>query len=338
MNLDELIVQFLDYCRARNLSPRTIEMYRYVLTQWAAHVGAAEPSRAGVRSFLHERAALKASTRQTYLAALRAFSKWARTEHGLPDWAGTVTAPQVPKLLPKHLSVEDVTVLCEAAPLGTPQRALVEFLYATGARVSEAVGLRWDDLELTDKWARVRGKGNKERVVPFGEPAREALLAWQTAPYGRSRVTTDIQQDARGTWVARVKQRRQGRPKTFRGPTREAVAASMAVYLRETGGYVWPNAKGQPIGRLTAYRWTAEIGQAALGRDVYPHLLRHSMATHMQDRGADIRVIQHILGHEDAATTARYAHVVAAQVRENYRDVQGGLQEAREARAEARNR
>lgn len=200
------------------------------------------------------------------------------------DPARFVRAGRLPFDLPRVLSVAEVTRLVEAPlgdrPVERRDRALLEFLYATGARVSEAVGLDLDRLDLEEGCARVIGKGDRERIVPLGRPATAALGAW-------------LSPDGRGVLLAR-----------HRGPD---------------PGAVFLNGRGRRLSRQSAYdvlvRRARSVG---LGRQVSPHVLRHCCATHMLENGADLRVVQELLGHASITTTERYTHVSQRHLLEVY--------------------
>lgn len=193
------------------------------------------------------------------------------------DPAADVERPSVPKGLPKALSEAEVTQLVEAVvgedPVARRDRAIVEVLYGTGMRISELVGLSRADVDLGDRLVRVFGKGGKERIVPLGRHACEALEAW-LSPAGRGAL-----EPAR--WARR-------------GDTE-------AVYLNQRGG------------RLTRQgAWGVVRGHArrvGLTDRMSPHVLRHSCATHMLDHGADIRAVQELLGHASISTTQVYTRV-----------------------------
>ncbi|AXH97879.1 site-specific tyrosine recombinase XerD [Ornithinimicrobium avium] len=208
------------------------------------------------------------------------------------DPSQEVAPPTPPRRLPRALSVHEVERLLQAASVGdTPaalrDRALLEVLYGCGARVSEAIALDLDDLELgrpdaVDMAAgggvvRLFGKGSKERIVPMGRYARDAL----------------------DTWIVR------GRP-------------GMATRGRGTPA-VFVNARGGRLSRQSAWNAIkAAAGRAGLGGDVSPHTLRHSFATHLLDGGADVRVVQELLGHASVTTTQIYTHVSTQHLREVY--------------------
>ena len=196
------------------------------------------------------------------------------------DPAGGVAPPKTPKRLPKAISINDVERLLSAASVGdTPaalrDRAILEVLYGAGARISEAVGLDLDDVDLEHGSVRLFGKGSKERVVPLGSYARDAVTAYTVR--------------ARPSMALKGK----GTP---------------ALFLNQRGG------------RLTRQSAWAVIHAAAeragLGGKVSPHTLRHSFATHLLDGGADVRVVQELLGHASVTTTQIYTMVTVQRLRE----------------------
>jgi len=196
------------------------------------------------------------------------------------DPADGVAPPKTPKRLPKAISIDDVERLLSAASVGdTPaalrDRAILEVLYGAGARISEAVGLDLDDVDLEHGSVRLFGKGSKERVVPLGSYARDAVTAYTVR--------------ARPTMALKGK----GTP---------------ALFLNQRGG------------RLTRQSAWAVIHAAAeragLGAKVSPHTLRHSFATHLLDGGADVRVVQELLGHASVTTTQIYTMVTVQRLRE----------------------
>jgi integrase/recombinase XerD len=227
-------------------------------------------------------------------SSIRGFHRFL-TEEGLRGDDPTLDLPpvSVSDLLPKALSEEDVGRLLGAivgtGPAVLRDRALLEVLYGTGARVSEVVGLNLGDVAAAVEagglpLVRVLGKGDKERVVPLGGPARDALTAWLSAE-GRPLFVPE-----------RWKRRRDAE----------------AVFL---------NARGGRLTRVGAFgvvkKYARRVG---LGDEVSPHVLRHSCATHMLGRGADIRVVQELLGHASVATTQRYTKVSPEHLRRAYED------------------
>jgi integrase/recombinase XerD len=216
------------------------------------------------------------------VVAVRGFHRFCLRE-GLTavDPAAAVKPPAPPQRLPKALSVDEVTRILAAAagpePLATRDAALLEFLYGTGARISEAVGLDVDDIDLEVGAVLLRGKGSKERIVPVGSYAREAVSAYQV----------------------------RGRPELVRRGH-----GTPALFL---------NARGGRLSRQSAWtvlRRAAE--RAGVAKEISPHTLRHSFATHLLDGGADVRVVQELLGHASVTTTQVYTLITVDKLREVY--------------------
>jgi integrase/recombinase XerC len=198
--------------------------------------------------------------------------------------ARSVQAPRRPRRLPTVLPEEEVAALLEApgpdGPLGLRDRAFLELLYSSGLRVSELVGLDLDGLDIAEGLVRVLGKGRKERVVPVGRPAREALARWLE----------------------------EGRPALLAGP--EGTRARGALFLNYRGGRL--------TARSVARRLDRRVLEAGLPRHLHPHVLRHCFATHLLGNGADLRGIQELLGHASLSTTQRYTHLDWKRLAEVY--------------------
>ncbi|WP_338752482.1 site-specific tyrosine recombinase XerD [Janibacter alittae] len=226
---------------------------------------------------------LAASSAARSLTAVRGLHKFlvleGETTH---DPAGEVTPPTPPSRLPKAISVAEVTSLLDAAGVGDGalplrDRALLEVLYGTGARISEAVGLDVDDLDLEAGAARLLGKGGKERIVPLGSYACDAVDGWLV----------------------------RGRP---------ALGAK-----GRAGPALFVNQRGARLSRQSAWAViTGAAERAGLTGHVSPHTLRHSFATHLLEGGADVRVVQELLGHASVTTTQIYTMVTVQQLREVY--------------------
>jgi integrase/recombinase XerD len=215
------------------------------------------------------------------LAAVRSFHRFC-VEEGLlgSDPSGDVGGPRVPQGIPKALSEVDVDALLAAVPGDGPRprrdRAILEVLYAGGLRISELVGLDLGDVDLYDGLVRVLGKGSKERVVPLGRTAREAVGDYLTT--GR-----------------------------------------LELVGRRTTSALFLNARGGRLTRQGAWLIVRAAGdRAGLQGRLFPHVLRHSCATHMLDRGADIRVVQELLGHASLSTTQVYTKVSPERLRAVY--------------------
>ena len=228
--------------------------------------------------------ALSSTSAARTVVAVRGFHRFVVAD-GLAsvDPASAVKPPTPAKRLPKALPIADVEAILEAAgapgtTLALRDRALLEVLYGTGARISEAVGLDVDDLDLVEGTVLLRGKGGKERLVPVGSFAREAVDAYLV----------------------------RGRP--------ELAGVSTGA---TTAGALFLNARGGRLSRQSAWAVLVRAAdRAGVTRDVSPHTLRHSFATHLLDGGADVRVVQELLGHASVTTTQVYTLVTVDNLRE----------------------
>ena len=275
----------------RRASPQTSRAYLADLASYAAYlagVGVAivPSSPAAVRGWLGREAATNGPTSLARkLSTVRTFHRFLVKERlATVNPARAVQAPRRPRRLPEVLPEADVAALVEApvdpAPLGLRDRAFLELLYSSGLRVSELTGLDLDDLDLVEGLVRVLGKGGKERVVPVGGPAREALRRW----------------------IA------EGRPVLLAGV--DGARAHGALFVNYRGGRL--------TARSVARRLDRWVTAAGLPRHVHPHVLRHCFATHLLGNGADLRGIQELLGHASLSTTQRYTHLDWKRLAEVY--------------------
>ena len=298
---------FLQYLRLnRNLSPHTVRAYESDVSQFLRHAatlaGVTRPDlapahldRAALRGFLADLHARKQarSTAARKLAAIRTFLTYLRREGVLDaDPGSLVVAPKIEVRMPAHLSEDEMTGLLAAPsgddPLGRRDRAILELFYAAGLRLSELAGLDVDDVNLSARMVRVLGKGGKPRIVPFNTATGTAIRAY----------LPDRDELTRGQAVADRRGRRDGRG-----------ACPLFVNYRGT------RLSTRSIDQLVR-RYVALSGSRA---GISPHAIRHSFATHLLQRGADLRAIQEMLGHARLTTTQRYTHVNAAQLVEVYR-------------------
>ena len=219
------------------------------------------------------------------LATLRTFFKFLCREQVLEqNPARLVSSPRLEKRLPKVISIDEVVQFIETPDtdtvLGIRDRAIIELLYATGCRVSEIAGMNIDDIDLKHKTIRVRGKGRKERFVPFGSKANEALAAYL---------------HARGALLAEAPEHRRD---------------ANVVFLNYQGTRLTTRSIGRLIEKY--------VKECALAQNISPHSLRHSVATHLLSAGADLRAIQELLGHARLSTTQIYTHVSIEQLMQVY--------------------
>ena len=270
----------------RRASPHTVKAYLGDLARYASHLAAAgvplvPSSTAAVRAFLSREAGSSgAATLGRKLSAVRALYRFLVREKLAPsNPARGLASPRRPKALPEVLPEEEAAALVEAParaePLVLRDRAMLELLYASGLRVSELVGLDRSGLDLSEGLVRVLGKRRKERVVPVGRPAREALRRWL---------------DEGRPALARARGHAPGRG-----------GAAEALFLNHRGGRLTARSVARRL-----HRWVLAAG---LSRHVHPHVLRHSFATHLLASGADLRGIQELLGHASLSTTQRYTHL-----------------------------
>jgi len=286
--LDHLVVE-------RGTARNTLDSYSRDLRRYTAYLGDADVERfadvtsahitsfgAALREGDDEHQPLAASSAARALVAVRGLHKFAHadgiTEH---DPAREVRPPAAAKRLPKALPVGDVLKLLETPPPEGERplrdRALLELLYSTGARISEAVGLDVDDIDDAERTVLLDGKGGKQRIVPIGRPALEAVHAYLV------RARPALATHGRGT---------------------------PAMFL---------NARGSRLSRQSAWQVLKDTAESAgITAGVSPHTLRHSFATHLLEGGADVRVVQELLGHASVTTTQVYTLVTVNTLREVY--------------------
>jgi len=289
--MNKEIAEFLAYLRhEKNASPHTVAAYERDLRQVAAYLKEREVrwDKAGnvvLRGWLaglHEKKRQK-TTIGRKLAALRSFYDFAMRRRWIADNpARILSRPRLEKKVPSFLSEDEAAALLglpgSDKPIDLRDRAILELFYATGIRVSELVGIETPDLHFGERLVRVRGKGKKERIVPFGRKALEALEEYRRA-----------------------------RPALAAGGAK----GGEAFFLNYRGGRL----TARSVERMVR----ARIRRTAVARKISPHSLRHSFASHLLGRGADLRVIQELLGHASLATTQKYTHVDLTQLLGVYR-------------------
>lgn len=290
MTNESLIEIFLNHCAVeRGLSKNTIAAYRRDLGKFndflkASRFEIKELNATNIYEFSAElrRSGLSDSSIARHVVAVRSLFTFLAKDQGIADVAREVVPPKIPRRLPKALTVSEVEDLINANGddvAGIRNRALIELLYATGARVSEIVQLDVSDVGRGDSsvTVKVRGKGGKERLVPVGTFAQRALDQYLT----RSR------------------------------PTLNRKLTEKALFLNEN--------RGTRLSRQSAWQIVLDSAKrSGLTRAISPHALRHSFATHLLDGGADIRVVQELLGHSSVTTTQIYTLVTIDKIRESY--------------------
>ena len=301
--LDGQLQGYLDHLTIeRGVAANTISSYRRDLRRYAEHLSMRgigdlrEVAETDVSDFLVAlrrgdtdtgAVPLSAVSAARALIAVRGLHRFAAAEGIIDlDVALAVKPPTPSRRLPKALSLDEVLALLEGAggdgasdgPLTLRNRALLELLYSTGARISEAVGLDVDDVDAQARSVLLRGKGGKQRLVPVGRPAIAALDAYLV------RGRPDLARRGRGTG---------------------------------SGGAVFLNARGGRLSRQSAWQVLQDAAErAGITAAVSPHTLRHSFATHLLDGGADVRVVQELLGHASVTTTQIYTLVTVTALRE----------------------
>jgi len=280
---------FLNYLRVdKGLSKNTLESYRRDVEKFAElvherNLQVNQIARSDVVDFLESlyRRGLDNRSVARHLATLRHFFRFAVLEGYITDDpAITIESPKTVQSLPQFLSVEEVELLLQQPDrndiVGIRDRAMIELMYSTGLRVSELCGIRLNDLKMDPGCLRCVGKGDKERIVPVGRQALDAVQEYLSA----------------------------SRPRLLRD------AVSPFLFL---------TSRGRAVNRITFWALLSAYGRkAGLRKSLNPHMLRHSFATHLLDRGADLRSVQMMLGHSDISTTQIYTHVVEERLKQVY--------------------
>jgi integrase/recombinase XerD len=276
--------RFLAYLRIeRGLSQNTLTSYEHDLTLYFEHLGSLQVVQATPKDvsaflkFLYKRG-LKPRSAARALAAVKGLYRFLLLEKAMSkNPTAVVEAPRAFVALPHFLTVDEVDKLLAAAQTGgrtgLRDRAMIEVLYATGLRVSELVNLRLDGINLDAGFIRCIGKGSKERVVPLGAAAQEAVKSYLKT--------------ARGSHV------------------------SETLFL---------STRGAPLSRVEFWKILKDCAQrAGIRKNISPHVLRHSFATHLLERGADLRAVQMMLGHAEISTTQIYTHVIRERLKQIYK-------------------
>src|SRR5688572_117037 len=293
--------EFLEYLRLnRNASAHTSAAYESDITQFLAFaaqqrriaVEALEPSHldlSAIRAFmadLYRQGHARTSVARK-LSALRAFGRYLRREGWIEnDPAALAVGPKREQKIPAHLSIDEMSRLLEmpdvSTALGRRDRAILELFYASGLRLSELVGLDLEEVNLRARMVRVMGKGAKERLVPFNNTTEDSIRAWLA--------------------------------------DRASLRSASHRPKPRTQEPLFVNFRGARLTGRSVQRLVARYVAACSTRfGISPHALRHSFATHLLQRGADLRAIQELLGHVQLSTTQRYTHVNAAQLLDVYR-------------------
>lgn len=289
--MNALVDEYLHWLASeRRKSAATLRAYGSDLRAFAGWLAANErallqTTRLDLRRYLVEleQQGLVATSVQRKLASLRGLFGWLqRGGRVAKDPAKLLKGPKAQKRVPRFLTTSEVDQLLQQpfdeSPQGQRDRAILEVLYSTGCRVSECAGMRLADLDLDEGMIRVLGKGQKERLALLGGPARTTIAAWL--------------------------------------PLRRRL---LQAARRTDPGTLWLNRYGRPLSARWVFQTVVDRARAAgLQTSLTPHGLRHSFATHLLDRGADLRTVQELLGHARLVTTEIYTHVSIGRLREVY--------------------
>lgn len=275
----EIISQYLEYLEVeKGLSQNTIDAYRRDLYDFALGVNCLEDVGRGyinnyIRGLKERKLAPTSIIRK--VASLRGFFKWATSMNIIEkNPASTLEQPKVPQRLPKVVSIKEIEEIL-LADLSELQLVMVELLYSCGLRVSELVNLKLNDIDMNSKYVRCFGKGSKERIIPIGGRAIEALKKYL--------------------------------------PQRELVFKKYNLNSKK----LLVNDLGRYINRQDVYNFIHACGKK-IHKNISPHTLRHSFATHLLENGADLRVVQELLGHSDVSTTQLYTHISKKRLKDVY--------------------
>lgn len=299
MKFDQALRQFLDHLTIeRGLSKNSLSAYERDLLKYSEFLtesgndfeSLSEVEIVAFEVWLKARN-LSISSVNRNISALKSFYKYLAQEFSTPNPVAAIASSKVPRRLPKALTIKEITALIDATkhegdPISMRDHAIIELLYGTGARVSEIVGIDMSDFSTSDAEGnsvtvlKLRGKGSKERMVPVGSFAKAAL----------------------DEYLVRVRPNLLAKSKSARVET--------ALFL---------NQRGTRLSRQSAWQMISDAADATgLTGKVSPHVFRHSYATHLLDGGADIRVVQELLGHASVTTTQIYTLITIDKVREAY--------------------
>ena len=281
----EIISQYLEYLELeKGLSQNTIDAYRRDLYDFASDwdESLAEVDRFYINNYIRglKDRKLAPSSVIRKVASLRGFFKWATSMNIIQkNPASTLEQPKVPQRLPKVVSIKEIEEIL-LADMSEIQLVMIELLYSCGLRVSELVNLKINDIDMNSKYLRCFGKGSKERIIPIGGKAIEALNKYL--------------------------------------PLRELILKKYNLSLKK----LLVNDSGRYINRQDVYNFIHSCGKK-IHKNISPHTLRHSFATHLLENGADLRVVQELLGHSDVSTTQLYTHISKKRLKDVYFSING---------------
>lgn len=287
----QLLSEYLDYLEVeKGLSVNTLEAYRRDLASFIDFCAESEISsfneikRTQINSFILNLRENNFNPRSVVrkIASIRGFFKWlSANEYIISNPAQTIEQPKLPKRLPKVMTVDEISAILNSG-LTKLEQLVVELLYGCGLRVSELVNLKMNNIDVNSKYIQCYGKGSKERIVPFGKKAQNALKH-----YLKDRDMIILKNKLSDTKV---------------------------LLLKENGRF---------LTRQDVYNFIRHQGEK-IHKHISPHTLRHSFATHLLENGADLRVVQELLGHSDVSTTQLYTHITKKRLKEVYFAINNG--------------
>ena len=286
MNLD-LLSEYLEYIDVeKGLASNTVEAYRRDLADFLEFCNTDEYnqiSRNHLNTYILNLRERKFNPRTVVrkIASLRGFFKWlCANDYISINPAQTIEQPKLPKRLPKVITSEEIKTIFKEK-LNSEEALIVELLYDCGLRVSELVNLKLNNIDLKSKYIQCYGKGSKERVIPFGKNAQNAINN-----YLKTRDLIIL---------------------------KNKIQNNKTLFLRENG---------KSVTRQDVYRFVRKLGEK-IHKHISPHTLRHTFATHLLENGADLRVVQELLGHSDVSTTQLYTHITKKRLKDVYFAING---------------
>lgn len=323
------IQQFLNHISVeRGLSPKTVEAYESDLTKYTNWLREARKINdvnkitqldieEYVRAMSSQAMAAQRLGPRTIARRIASIHEWNKfmlsNAQIASDPSAEVKAPKQSDHLPDVLSISEVERVIDAAggfgstdAVSLRDRALVEFLYATGARVSEAVGLKFEDIDLAESVVRLSGKGQKQRLVPIGKCAVSALR--------------DYLDKARPILASRAQKSEASASTASNSSSKSSSNSSSNASSKSANSHmIFLNKRGKSLSRQSAWEAISRAGKMAkIGKELHPHTLRHSFATHLISGGADVRTVQELLGHASVTTTQIYTHISPDALMEAY--------------------
>lgn len=316
----------------RGLSPKTVEAYESDLTKYTnwlrearkindvskitqldieEYVRAMSSQEMSSQAMAAQRLGPRTIARR--IASIHEWNKFMLSNAQIAsDPSAEVKAPKQAEHLPDVLSISEVERVIDAAggfgsmdAVSLRDRALVEFLYATGARVSEAVGLKFEDIDLAESVVRLSGKGQKQRLVPIGKCAVSALR--------------DYLDKARPILASRAQKSQASASAASNSSSKSSLNSSNASSKSANSHMIFLNKRGKSLSRQSAWEAISRAGKMAkIGKELHPHTFRHSFATHLISGGADVRTVQELLGHASVTTTQIYTHISPDALMEAY--------------------